>query len=102
MQYDVLETEFIPSQAYEYAVCENIFILDHINRFHLNAEEGKTKQLIHFIEDTIECDGHYTKVEYNNMIVALFVEQILDGKTQEEILKICKLIYSYSFSKFRT
>lgn len=81
MQYDVLETEFIPSQAYEYAACENIFILDHINRFHLNAEEGKTKQLIHFIEDIIECDGHYTKLEYNNMIVALFVEQILDGKT---------------------
>lgn len=102
MQYDVLETEFIPSQKYEYSENEKIFILDHINRFQLNAEGGKTKQLIHFIEDTIECDGHYTKVECNNLIVELFIEQFLNGKTQKEILKICTLIYSYSFSKFRT
>lgn len=87
MQYDVLETEFI---------------LDHINRFHLNSEEDKTRQLIRFIEDTIERDGHYTKVEYNNLIVELFVEQVLSDKNREEILKICRLIYSYSFSKFRT
>lgn len=102
LQYDVLETEFIPSRKYDYSEAEKKFIWDHINRFHLNTAEDKTKQLIHFIEDVIEHDGRYTKVEYNNLIVELFVEQVLSGKTQEEILKICSLIYSYSFSKFRT
>lgn len=102
LQYDVLETEFIPSKKYKYSENEKKFILDHIKRFHLNAVGDKTRQLIHFIEDTIEQDGHYTKVEYNNLIVELFVKQVLSGKTQEEVLKICTLIYSYSFSKFRT
>lgn len=102
LQYDVLETEFIPSRKYNYSENEKLFVRDHINRFHLNAEGDKTKQLIHFIKDTIERDGYYTKVEYNNLIVELFVEQVLNGKTQDEILKICRLIYSYSFSKFRT
>lgn len=102
LQYDVLEAEFIPSRSYRYSQNEKNFIQDHINRFHLNTADDKTRQLIYFIQDTIEHDGKYPDIEYNNMIVELFVEQVLTGKTQEEILKICRLIYSYSFSKFRT
>lgn len=102
LQYDVLETKFIPNQKYAYSEKEKKFIWDHINRFHLNAEEDKTKQLIRFVEDIIDKDGQYAKVDYNNLIVELFVEQVLKGRTKDEILKICKLIYSYSLSKFRT
>lgn len=102
LQYDALETKFIPSRKYQYTRDEKCFIQDHINRFHLNARNEKTKQLIYFIEDTIEKDGLYTKVEPNNLIVELFVEQILVGRTREEVLKICKMIYRYSFIKFAT
>lgn len=102
LQYDVLETEFEPSNKYAYTIKEKDFIMDHIDRFHLNDKRSKTRQLISFLEDTIEMEGKYSKREYNNMVVKLFVEQILNGKNQKEILKICSAIYAYSMLKFRT
>lgn len=102
LQYDILEARFIPAGNKAYTLSEKNFIEDHINRFHLNAKQERTKQLIRFIEDTLEHDGEYAKIEYNSLIVELFVEQILKGKTQKDIMKICKLIYSYSFIKFNT
>lgn len=38
-------------------------------------------------------------MEYNHMIVELFVEK-LQGKTKEEILKICSTIYEYAIMTF--
>ncbi len=102
LQYDVLEALFVPDRKRAYTQEEKHFICDHIDRFHLNARNEKTKQLIRFIEDTIEKDGQYTRMEPGNLIVELFVEQVLEGKSQREILKICKLIYRYSFLKFAT
>lgn len=102
LQYDVLEAKFIPDSRFSYTEKEKSFIEDHINRFHLNTREDRTKQLILFIEDTIEREGNYSKLPYNNLIVELFVNQVLKGKTRQEVLKICKLIYSVSFMKFST
>lgn len=102
LQYDILEGKFIPSQNKPYSEKEKSFIWDHINRFHLNEKQERTRQLIRFVEDTIEHNGEYSKLEYNNLIVELFVKQVLQGKKREEILKICRLIYSYSFVKFST
>ena len=102
LQYDVLEAKFIPNTSVEYSMKEIQFIEDHIERFRLNAKEEKSRQLIRFVEDTIEKEGNYTKIDYNNMIVELFVTQVLKNRSQKEILKLCKLIYTISCVKFNT
>ena len=38
-------------------------------------------------------------MEYNHLIVELFVEK-LQGKTKEEVLKICTALYEFSVMKF--
>lgn len=101
LEYDVLDTEFKPSSKYQYSDNEKEFINKHIVRFKLNDREQKTEQLIKFLRDTINNNGIYTTVEYNNMIVELFVKQ-LEGRSREEILKICSTIYEYEVVKFNT
>lgn len=101
LEYDVLEAEFKPSRSHRYSCNEEQFIKTHIARFKLNDKQQKTEQLIKFLRDTIENEGNYTNMEYNNMIVELFVKQ-LEGKSKEEILKICSVIYEYEVVKFNT
>lgn len=101
LEYDVLDTEFKPSRLHKYSLNEEQFIKEHIARFKLNDKQQKTEQLIRFIRDTINNGGIYTNIEYNNMIVDLFVKQ-LEGKDKEEILKICSTIYEYEVVRFNT
>ena len=101
LEYDVLEAKFRPSEEHGYSDGERQFIKAHIARFKLNDRQQKTEQLIKFLRDTIDNDGIYTTIEYNNLIVELFVKQ-LKGKTPEEIFKICSTIYEYSVVKFYT
>lgn len=98
---DVLQSRFQASNRYMYSEQEIEFMEDHIKRFRLNGEREKTKQLVAFLKDTIDCEGRYTKMEYNHYIVELFMEK-LQGKTREEILKICKLLYIKAVLKFQT
>lgn len=100
LQYDILQSRFQASNRYAYAEQELEFIEDHIKRFRLNGECEKTKQLVAFLKDTIDCEGRYTRMEYNHYIVELFVEK-LQGKTREEILKICKFLYIKAVMKFQ-
>lgn len=50
--------------------------------------------------DTLNNNGKYTKMEYNHWIVELFAAQ-LEGKTDDEIRKICECLYTYSVVKFQ-
>ncbi|MCI8364748.1 MAG: hypothetical protein HFG34_07335 [Eubacterium sp.] len=100
LQYDVLQSKFQPSNKYEYSEQEIEFIEDHIRRFRLNGEREKTKQLTAFLKDTIDHEGFYTNMEYNHYIVELFVNR-LEGKTREEILKICESLYIKAVMKFQ-
>lgn len=100
LQYDVLESKFQASSRYEYSKQEREFIEDHIKRFRLNGEHEKTKQLVIFLKDTIDHEGYYTRMEYNHYIVELFVDK-LQGKTREEILKVCSYLYIKAVSKFQ-
>lgn len=99
IEYDILEGIFKPSENSKYTAREKEFIQRHIDRFHLNDKVTKTEQLIKFLEDTINRNGEYTQVEYNNLIVKLFVKK-LQGKSQDEIFKICSTIYEYAVTKF--
>ncbi|MDO4556260.1 MAG: hypothetical protein Q4B70_14130 [Lachnospiraceae bacterium] len=102
IQYDVLKAEFEPSNQLQYSVGEKQFIKDHINRFHLNTKEDKTRQLVRFVEDIINNNGFRSNIEYNNWIVELFVTQILENKAKDDVLKLCQLIYKISIVKFIT
>lgn len=100
LQYDVLQSRFQVSGRYHYSEQEIEFMEDHIKRFHLNGEREKTRQLVNFLKDTIDHEGYYTKMEYNHYIVELFVDR-LQGRTREEILKVCTCLYIKAVSKFQ-
>ena len=102
MQYDIVEAKYLPSKKEEYSTKEKEFIEHHIDMFHLNTVERKSTQLIKFLKDVIQQEGNYTRLEYNNQVVELFVKQVLKDKTSEEILKICKKLYTYAVLKFNT
>lgn len=101
LQYDVLRSKFQASNRYEYSEQEKEFIEDHIKRFRLNDEREKTRQLVAFLKDTIDNEGYYTKMEYNHYIVELFVNE-LQGKSREDIVRVCKYLYIKAVVKFQT
>lgn len=100
LQYDVLNDMYIPSKREQYSKKEEDFLRHHIDMFGLNSTERKSTQLVKFIKDTIQKEGNYTTVDYNNQVVELFVETVLKGKNAEEILKICEKLYTYVSLKF--
>lgn len=73
----------------------------HIDMFCLNSAERKSTQLVKFLRDTIQKEGNYTTVEYNNQVVELFVETVLKGKSAEQIIQICVYLYTYVSLKFQ-
>lgn len=101
LQYDILQCKYIPSCEKKYTDYEINFLNHHIAMFGLNSKQRKTTQLKKFLQDTIEKDGNFSKIEYNSQIVELFVEQVLKGRNQEEILKICRTVYTYQSILFR-
>lgn len=99
IQYDVLNTEFIPSKNNTYSISEKEFLSAHISCFNLNEPQGKTKQLIEYIREVIDNNRRLSVRESNNMIVDLFFKK-MQGKTPNEILKICEVIYKISIVRF--
>lgn len=100
LQYDVLNNKYIPSKKETYSVKEKKFIQHHIDLFGLNSEERKSEQMVRFLEDTIERQGNYTQMEYNNQVIELFVDFVLKGKKSDEVLKICEYLYTYAIITF--
>ena len=101
LQYDVLNNAYIPSKKEQYSQKEEDFLHHHIDMFCLNSAERKSTQLVKFLRDTIQKDGNYTTVEYNNQVVELFVETVLKGKSAEQIIQICVYLYTYVSLKFQ-
>lgn len=100
LQYDVLNNTYIPSKKEQYSKREEAFLMHHIDMFCLNSVERKSTQMAKFLKDTIQKEGHYTEIEYNNLVVELFVEKVLRGKNTKEVLKICENLYTYVVLKF--
>lgn len=95
-----MNNKYIPSKKETYSVKEKKFIQHHIDLFGLNSEERKSEQMIRFLEDTIERQGNYTQMEYNNQVIELFVDFVLKGKKSDEVLKICEYLYTYAIITF--
>ena len=99
LQYNVMNMEFEPAtNTYTYSDSELRFIKAHIKRFRLNDSKYRSRQLFDFIRNVIDNNGKIPMYEYNNWMVKLFCEK-LSGKSQEEILKICKSIFIITFPK---
>ena len=99
LQYDILNMQFqAAAHFHQYSEDEREFIALHIKRFRLNDPKFRTKRFYEFIKNVIDNDGKLPEYEFNNMIVELFYEK-LKGKSEAEILKICKGIYSIIFLK---
>lgn len=95
IQYNVQNAQFEPSVYQgQYSEEEKRYIIDHINKFHLNDEKYKTNALMTFFEDVIEADGHMIRTPENNIVVTIFKKK-LEGLGREQILKICKKLYLY-------
>ncbi len=102
LQYDILNNKYIPSKKEAYSSEEKKIIQHHIDMFCLNSDKRRSEQMICFLEDTIKRNGNYSKIEYNNQVIELFVEFILKGKTADEVVKICKYLYTSAFIRFST
>lgn len=101
LQYDVMNMKFEPARnRYVYSDNEIQFIEKHIKRFRLNDPKFRSRQLFNFVRNVIDHDGRMPIYEYNNLIVKLFCER-LSGKSQNEILKICKSIFIAAFPKMQ-
>ena len=100
LQYDILNNKYMPSRREKYSEKEKKFIRHHIDMFCLNSIERKSTQMVTFLRDTIQKDGHYTEIEYNNQVVELFVELVLKEKDAKEVLKICETLYTYVSLRF--
>lgn len=99
LQYDVLKMIFEPAKdRHTYSDRELHFIDAHIKRYRLNDSQYRTRQLYDFVQNVIDSNGKIPTYEYNNLIVKLFREK-LSGKSQDEIVKICKSIFLIMFSK---
>lgn len=99
LQYNVLKMVFEPAKdRHMYSGQELRFIDAHINRFRLNDSQYRTRQLYDFVRNVIDSNGKVPTYEYNNLVVKLFHEK-LSGKSQEEIVKICRSIFLFMFSK---
>lgn len=99
LQYNVLNMEFEPAKSiYTYSDGELRFMEAHIKRFRLNDSKYRSRQLFDFVRNVIDNNGIMPTYEYNNLIVRLFCEK-LSGKSQKEILKICKSIFVITFPK---
>lgn len=101
LQYNVQKAQFEPSEYQgEYSEKEKEYIIEHINKFHLNDEVYKTNALMIFFEDVIETGGHIVHTPANNMLVDLFKER-LKGLDKEQIVKICSKLYVYYSIKLK-
>ncbi len=101
IQYNVQNGWFEPSAFQgEYSEQERQFIEKHINRFHLNDEAYRTNALITFFEDVIEGEGHIVRTPENNMVVRVFKKR-LEGLERQDVLRICKKLYTYYMVKLK-
>ena len=99
LQYNVLKMEFQPNtNQYTYSEEELSFIQKHIQRFHLNDPQYRTRQLADFLKIMIDSGGRIPQYEYNNLVVKLFADKIRD-KSQEERVAVCSRIYTVIFLK---
>ena len=86
--------------AHTYSDEEMNFIEAHINRFRLNDPRYRTRQLYDFVRNVVDNNGKLPTYEYNNLVVKLFQERLLD-KSQDEIAKICESIFIILFPKMQ-
>ncbi len=99
LQYNVMNMEFEPAKdSHTYSDTELRFIEAHIKRFRLNDPQFRSRQLFNFVKNVIDNNGNLPIYEYNNLIVKLFCEKLVN-KSSGEILKICKNIFIITFSK---
>lgn len=101
LQYNVLNMKFEPARdVHTYSYDEMNFIEAHINRFRLNDPRYRTRQLYDFVRNVVDNNGKLPTYEYNNLVVKLFQERLLD-KSQDEIAKICESIFIILFPKMQ-
>lgn len=97
VQYDVLKSEFQPASCTHTYSSEDLnFISDHIKRFRLNDSKYRTCKLQEYVKNVVDNYGKLPVYEYNNLVVEIFAEK-LKGKSENEVLKICKMIYVAGF-----
>ena len=97
IQYDILKQRYIPNRDLEYSEAEIIFIEKHIERFNLNDNKYKTRELAKFIEDIVEYSAIPKIDRYHNLLVSIFNEK-LDNLDKESAIKVCKIISITLFS----
>lgn len=95
--YDILKDKFLPADNPLYDQQDRKFIESHIQRFHLNDPEYRTRKLMEYVKLVVDMAGELPEYEYNHLAVELFAEKISE-LSKEERLKICEKIYIIQFA----
>lgn len=98
IQYNLLKLEFEPSDIVDYIEDEKDFIRGHINYFNLNDASYRTRELVWFCKDFINGDKYIRKGKYNNYIVDLFIDLLMQLGAQERE-RLCELVYKIAMMK---
>lgn len=90
--YDLLKCEFIPYKDERYLPESKKYIEEHIEKFCLNDEKYRTKEIEKVVEDVINLEKIPNKTRYNNLIAELFIEKLekINFKFgMERVIKVC-------------
>lgn len=93
--YDLLNCEFIPYGDERYLPESKKYIEEHIEKFCLNDEEYRTKEIEKVVEDIINLKQLPNKTRYNNLVAELFIEKLEKISSKfgmERVLNICTTI----------
>lgn len=93
--YNLLSSKFIPYGDKRYLPESKKYIEEHIEKFCLNDEKYRTKEIEKVIEDILFLENLPNKKRYNNLIAELFIEKLEKIKSEfgmKKVKKICLLL----------
>lgn len=93
--YDLLNFKFIPYEDERYLPESKKYIEEHIEKFYLNDEKYRTREIVKVIEDILNLEKIPNKTRYNNLVAEIFIEKLEKIYVEygmEKVKKICKTL----------
>ena len=98
LQYNLLNLEFEPRSDMGYTKEDIDFINEHIRRFNLNDGKFRTRELLNFCKYSINNELILEKENYNNFMVDLFIDKLLDIEPKQRI-RLCNIVLAIGLMK---
>ena len=100
--YDLYNFKFIPYGDERYYPESKKYIEEHIEKFCLNDEKYRTKEIKKVIEDILNLEKIPNKTRYNNLVAELFIEKLEKINSlfgMEKVKKLCLILETQRIMK---